>query len=772
MRSKLCPPRPGRIGAGYLCLTPGYLGVYCRRGAARARRRIGGACRGADAAAPRRRADGLRQRGAGDRQDLAREAVPATISTAARGCCSAPATTFRFRGRWARFATSRTVSARARGGARGRRGAARHPGPPDRGARAPAAADRARARGRALGRRRDARLDHRARAADRHASGAARARPTGAARRRPGHPLHAALGAIRRRRLGASRARAPVARARWPSLAGEDADELYAATGGNPFYVTELLASRDAAELPPSVANAVLARASRLDDAARRLVELVSVVPNRVSTSLLDAVMPGWAAAAEEPERRQLLEMDARYVRFRHELARNAVRSSIPIAARRRLHAEVLDALLAADADPADIVHHAEAAGATTSSRVRARRRAPGGGARVEPGGVLPLPAGRRTSSSGCRALEQADHARGAGHGRLPRRPARRRLQGDRARDRDPPRLGRPGRASADARGSCRGSTGSPATAPLRARRRSRRSRSSSRSASRSSSPAPTAASRSWRCSPRTASRRSSGVSGRSSSRPGSATRAPARTRSSTSAAPRSSWIRATSAPCSRRTRSPTRRASARTRRARSATSATSSCPGPSPSQALRYAQRALAYAETYEVHTYVSYVTTALAWLRLRRGDWDEAERITRERDRERHHGRPAARQDRAGRAGRPPGRPGRARSAGRPRRACRPRRRAAADRAGDRTGDRVGPDVRRADARPSGSSSSPSRCGARRLPRALRGPLGGLGGRGRARHRARRAGVRAVRRHDAARLGGGGGRLRRAGLDRTTGR
>ena len=32
--------------------------------------------------------------------------------------------------------------------------------------------------------------------------------------------------------------------------------------------------------------------------------------------------------------------------------------------ARRRLHAEILDALLAADADPADIVHHAEAAGA------------------------------------------------------------------------------------------------------------------------------------------------------------------------------------------------------------------------------------------------------------------------------------------------------------------------------------------------------------------------------------------------------------------------
>ena len=148
------------------------------------------------------------------------------------------------------------------------------------------------------------------------------------------------------------------------SLAGEDADEVYAATGGNPFYVAELLASQPTAGLPPSVANAVLGRAYRLEEPARRLVELVSVVPGRVATSLLDAVMPDWETSAEEPERRQLLEVAASEVRFRHELARHAIRSSLPIATRRRLHSEILEALLAADADPADIVHHAEAAGA------------------------------------------------------------------------------------------------------------------------------------------------------------------------------------------------------------------------------------------------------------------------------------------------------------------------------------------------------------------------------------------------------------------------
>lgn len=179
----------------------------------------------------------------------------------------------------------------------------------------------------------------------------------------PAHPLRATLGAIR---AGDSVfvELAPLSEGAVASLAGDDSADLYAATAGNPFYVSELLAFRGSDELPPSIANAVLGRAARLDDEALRLVQLVSVVPNRVGTPLLDAVMPGWAAAAEEPERRQLLEVDPAYVRFRHELARNAIRSSIPIAARRRLHAEILDALLGADADPADIVHHAEAAGA------------------------------------------------------------------------------------------------------------------------------------------------------------------------------------------------------------------------------------------------------------------------------------------------------------------------------------------------------------------------------------------------------------------------
>jgi predicted ATPase/DNA-binding CsgD family transcriptional regulator len=177
-----------------------------------------------------------------------------------------------------------------------------------------------------------------------------------------GHPLRAAIGAIRADESVVVEL-APLSEHAVAGLAGEAAAAVYAATGGNPFYVAELLASQAGDELPPSVANAVLGRVARLATAERSLLELVSVVPNRLRTSVLDAVLPGWTAAAEEPERQQLLDVAPSYVRFRHELARHAVRSSIPSVARRRLHGEILAALLAANADPADIVHHAEAAG-------------------------------------------------------------------------------------------------------------------------------------------------------------------------------------------------------------------------------------------------------------------------------------------------------------------------------------------------------------------------------------------------------------------------
>lgn len=177
----------------------------------------------------------------------------------------------------------------------------------------------------------------------------------------PGHPLWSAVDALQRASTTTVDL-APLSRAAVAALAGPDADRIYGLSNGNPFFVVELMASGDGPP-PPSLANAVLSRVARLPDASRRLLELVSLAPTRMPTRLLDVLEPDWATAAEPAERRQLLTSSPEHVCFRHGLTRSAVLSSVPPGRRRQLHRTLLGALQEVGAEPAELVHHAEAAG-------------------------------------------------------------------------------------------------------------------------------------------------------------------------------------------------------------------------------------------------------------------------------------------------------------------------------------------------------------------------------------------------------------------------
>ena len=143
------------------------------------------------------------------------------------------------------------------------------------------------------------------------------------------------------------------------SVAAEDA--LYASTGGNPFFVTELLAARQEG-VPATVADAVLARTATLPDRTRQLLELLSVIPNRVSIDLLDELSPDWLDHVEPAEERGIVEVGAA-VRFRHALTRQAIEVSLSETQRRRSNRWVLALLLDRMESLAQIVHHAKRAG-------------------------------------------------------------------------------------------------------------------------------------------------------------------------------------------------------------------------------------------------------------------------------------------------------------------------------------------------------------------------------------------------------------------------
>ncbi len=173
------------------------------------------------------------------------------------------------------------------------------------------------------------------------------------------HPLRIVLGELPR----VDRIRLePLSAASVAELAGAPADQLHARTGGNPFYVTEVLAASMNTGTPATVRDAVLARAARLDAQARRLLDAAAVTRPRAELWLLEAIAGDDLAAVERCVASGMLRSEGHSVRFRHEIARATIEESLPPDRYVALHRAALRAL-ADRGDPARLAHHAEAAG-------------------------------------------------------------------------------------------------------------------------------------------------------------------------------------------------------------------------------------------------------------------------------------------------------------------------------------------------------------------------------------------------------------------------
>jgi len=140
-----------------------------------------------------------------------------------------------------------------------------------------------------------------------------------------------------------------------------DADDIIALTGGNPLFVTEVLAS-GTTTVPSSIKDAVLARASKLSPGARQVLNLVSVVPGEAETSLIDTIVEPATGQLAESERQGLLRVGDTTLSIPHDLQRRAIESALSASELRALNQQVLDAL-GKSADPSRLAHHANEAG-------------------------------------------------------------------------------------------------------------------------------------------------------------------------------------------------------------------------------------------------------------------------------------------------------------------------------------------------------------------------------------------------------------------------
>jgi predicted ATPase len=161
------------------------------------------------------------------------------------------------------------------------------------------------------------------------------------------HPLRVVLGELATttavRRLGVE----PLSPEGVKALADGSnlaADELYALTGGNPFYVSEVVAAGVPA-VPGTVRDVVLARVAQLGTQALTVVEATSIAPPALAAEVLLAVCGESADSVDECVSGGVLHSVDGGVAFRHELARSAVEEALSPTRRLALHRAVLLAL-------------------------------------------------------------------------------------------------------------------------------------------------------------------------------------------------------------------------------------------------------------------------------------------------------------------------------------------------------------------------------------------------------------------------------------------
>ena len=116
---------------------------------------------------------------------------------------------------------------------------------------------------------------------------------------------------------------------------GVDARALYARTAGNPFFVSEVLGA-GTAETPPTVRDAVLARAGRLSASGRALLEALAISSPPAQLGVLEGIAGDAIASLDECIGVGMVVPAGGTVAFRHELARLVINEAMLADAARR----------------------------------------------------------------------------------------------------------------------------------------------------------------------------------------------------------------------------------------------------------------------------------------------------------------------------------------------------------------------------------------------------------------------------------------------------
>lgn len=143
---------------------------------------------------------------------------------------------------------------------------------------------------------------------------------------------------------------------------GYRGEDVYGISGGNPFYVNEILASYSPG-IPDNIKDSILSVYNRLGAETRQVCELLSIMPTGLETDYLEQLEPRYAEnLAACLETKIILLKDNRLL-FKHELYRRTIEFSLSPFTRIALNKKVLTAFLdrfESNGETERIIHHAK----------------------------------------------------------------------------------------------------------------------------------------------------------------------------------------------------------------------------------------------------------------------------------------------------------------------------------------------------------------------------------------------------------------------------
>jgi len=143
---------------------------------------------------------------------------------------------------------------------------------------------------------------------------------------------------------------------------GYNGEDVYTISGGNPFYVTEILAGYSLG-VPDNIKDSILSVYHRLDETTKHIWEVLSVLPTAFDVNYLEKLEPTFASAIENCLETKILIHEKGLIFFKHELYRRTVETALSPLVRVSLHKKILALLLenlVRDKKIEQIVHHAK----------------------------------------------------------------------------------------------------------------------------------------------------------------------------------------------------------------------------------------------------------------------------------------------------------------------------------------------------------------------------------------------------------------------------